>query len=67
MNSHQIGANLQRARKKLNLTQAQLAIKVGVHPNWYARLERGEEKPSLKTLEKIAKVLHMKSSDILSF
>ena len=67
MTAQQKSENLVKAREKLGLTQAQVAEEVGVNANWYARFERGEEKPSLTTLEKIAKVLKIKSSDILSF
>lgn len=62
-----IGENLKKVREQASLTQVELAGKVGVHPNFYARLERGEETASLETLEKIFKVLKVKSSDILPF
>lgn len=67
MNSEEIGKNLLKARKKLGFTQALVAGEAGVNANWYARLERGEEKASLETLEKIIKVLKIKSSDVLPF
>jgi transcriptional regulator with XRE-family HTH domain len=68
MNSQQkIGKNLRNARLKAKFTQKELAEKAGVHVNYYARLERGEENPSLETLKKLTKILKIKSSDILSF
>lgn len=54
-------------RLKAKLTQKELAEKLGVHVNYYARIERGEENPSLETLKKLTKILKIKSSDILSF
>lgn len=62
-----IGKNLKKARKAKNLKQIELAEKVGLHPNYYSRVERGEEKAALETLEKIFKVLKVKSSEILPF
>lgn len=63
----QIGRNLKKAREKLRLTQAEVAEKAGLHTNYYARIERGDAKATLKTLEVIFKVLRVKSSDILPF
>lgn len=36
--------NLERIRKSLKLTQAQAAAAVGVHPNTWAKWERGEQR-----------------------
>jgi transcriptional regulator with XRE-family HTH domain len=38
------GKELAKLRKKLGLTQAQLAERIGIAPNSLARLERGERK-----------------------
>lgn len=62
-----IGQNLKKARLKLELTQAEVAEKADLSANFYARLERGEEKASIETLERVLKVLRVKSSDILPF
>lgn len=58
---------LKTARLQAGLTQKQLAEKLGVHANYYARVERGEENPSLDILKKLTKILKVKSSDILPF
>ena len=42
----QIGKKLKEAREKKGLTQAQVAEKVGVHVNYFARIERGEASAS---------------------
>lgn len=65
--SQQIGKKLKAARLKMNFTQENVANKVGLHVNSYAKLERGEVGASIETLKKLAKVLGVKSSDILSF
>lgn len=63
----QLGKNLKKARIKSGLTQDELAKKAEINTNYYARLERGEVNPSLEILENIAKVLKIKSSEILPF
>lgn len=53
--------NLRRERKKAGLTQKQAAKKARIHPNYYARVERGEVNPSVEIVEKIAKALKVKA------
>lgn len=65
--SEYTGKKLQRARTDSGLTQAEVAKRAGTNVNYYAKLERGESVPSLKMLEKIIKVLGVKSSDVLPF
>lgn len=65
--SAQIGKGLHAARTRKGLTQIEVAKKAGTNVNYYAKLERGESVPSLKMLEKIIKVLGVKSSDVLPF
>jgi transcriptional regulator with XRE-family HTH domain len=62
-----LGKNLKKVRLRLGLTQAKVAEKADIHVNYYARIERGEENPSFEVLEKIAKALRVKSSEILPF
>lgn len=52
-----IGNKLKRSRQKLGLNQEEVAEKVGINTNYYARIERGVVNPSLKTLQKILKIL----------
>ena len=61
------GLKLKAARKKKNMTQAEVAKKAGLGTNYYACIERGEENPSGNKLESIFKVLGVKSSKILPF
>lgn len=65
--TQKIAAELKQARLQKNLTQAGLADKASINPNYYAKVERGELKPSIETLEKIIKALGLKSSDIFPF
>jgi len=51
--------NFKKTRKNLGLTQEQVAEKVGITTNSYARIERGDAKPSYDTLKAICKVLKL--------
>ncbi len=62
-----IGRQLQQVRHKKGYTQAEVSKRAGTTVNHYAKIERGEVVPSLKTLEKIVKSLGIKSSDVLPF
>jgi len=62
-----IGRQLQLARQRKGLTQAKVAERAGTTVNHYAKIERSEVVPSLKTLENIVKALGVKSSDVLPF
>ncbi len=62
-----IGKNLKKLRKEKQLTQVELAERAKISSNYYARIERDEENPSLEVLKDIAKALKVKSSEILDF
>lgn len=65
--SSSIGHQLSNARRKSGFTQAEVAKRADTTVNHYAKIERGEVTPSLKTLEKIVKALGIKSADVLPF
>ena len=65
--TEQISKLLKEFREKADLTQTEVAKKAGLHPNAYAKIERGERLPNLDTLQKICKALGVKSSDVLPF
>ena len=54
-------------RARYNLTQAQLADKVGVRRETIVFLEKGKYNPSLKLAHDIAKVLEARIDDIFIF
>lgn len=62
-----IGKRLKVIRLEKDLTQAELARKAGVNPNYYAKIERGEVKPAPEAYEKIAKALKVTAADIFPF
>lgn len=63
----QFGKNIKKARAAAGMTQKQVAEKAGLHVNYIARIERGEENPSYEAIEKIIKALKVKSSEVLPF
>jgi len=62
-----VGNKLREAREKKKLTQVEVANKADITDSYYARIERGEENPSLEVLQRISKALNIKSSEILPF
>jgi len=59
---------LKELREKRGLSQAALAAKVGakgVSREYIARLETGKHDPPLSTLEKLAKALKVKVTELL--
>ena len=67
MTDAKLGKNLKKARNSAHLTQVQVAEKVGINVNFYARIERGEVNASLETIKAILKVLKIKSSEVFPF
>ena len=60
-----IGSNLQRCRDKANLTQEQVAERVGISTSFYANLERGNRSMSIPVLLAVADVLHVSANTLL--
>lgn len=49
-----LGKNLRAARKKLDLTQEEVAQRSGVEQGEVSRIERGLRDPQVSTMEKLA-------------
>lgn len=62
-----IPENLSVIRKQHRYTQKEVADMAGLNPNYYAKVERGDGIPSLKTLCKIAKALRVTVTEIVGF
>ena len=62
-----LARNLQKVRKEKNLTQEQLAEKVGVSLTYIGYLELGYNIPNMHMLQKIAEVLGVKVKDLIPF
>jgi len=63
----QLGREIQQARKRVGLTQEQLADKTGLSLTYIGYLEIGKKRPSLDTLIKIADILQTKVRDLIPF
>ena len=62
-----ISENLSRIRKEQRYTQREVAELAGLNPNYYAKVERGDGMPSLKTIHKLAKALRVTATEIIGF
>lgn len=60
-----IAKNLANLRKEHHLTQEQMAEKLQMSKNGYAKLERGESKLNIEYLFKIAQVFNIDVSELL--
>ena len=67
MTDKAVAKRIKQFRKESGLTQVALGEKAGVSPNTIARLERGEHRAASETIEKLAKALGVKASDILNY
>lgn len=62
-----IAKNIQKIRKEKNLSQEDLAYKAGLNRAYIGYIERGERKPTVETIEKIARVLQIDIQDLFDF
>jgi len=62
-----LGRRIRKYRKIKSLTQAELAEAVKLSTVFIAMIEVGLSRPSFKSLEKIARVLDVKASELLPF
>lgn len=53
-------------RKEKGISQEELAFKAGLNRAYVGYIERGERKPSVDTLAKLAKTLKIRLSELLS-
>lgn len=60
-----IGNNVREYRKKLGLSQEELADLSGVHRTYIGAVERGEKNISALSIAKIAKALKIKPDKLL--
>ena len=60
----EIAKKIKKGRERSGLTQLEVAEKIKVSVNYYARIERGEVNPSLETLKDIMRILKIKTLKI---
>lgn len=61
-----IGGKFREARERQRLTQADIAAAVGITVNYYARVERAEEKPTMALILQIMQKLKIKKHTLFS-
>ncbi len=60
-----LGTNLRAARKRLGLTQEQVAERSGVHATEVSRIEAGKRDPQVSTLRKLAEAVESSPGELL--
>lgn len=60
----QVGEEIRKRRQQLHMTQEQLAAKAGIPQSHVSRLERGKHTPSELTMQRIARALKIKPSQL---
>lgn len=60
-----IAKNIARIRKEKGITQEALAYQAGLNRAYIGYIERGERKPTLETIEKIAQALKVRVKEII--
>lgn len=63
--NEKVGKKISIARRKLKLTQEEVAERSGMHVSTFGRIERGEINSLLQTLNKIAQALRIKTGELL--
>jgi DNA-binding XRE family transcriptional regulator len=61
-----IGREIRRHRRRLGLSQEQLAERAGLHRNYVGFLERGERNASLTTLFALARSLNVSLTELFA-
>jgi transcriptional regulator with XRE-family HTH domain len=62
-----LGKRLKYLRRLKNLTQAQLAERVGLSVNYVSQIETGVANPKVKTLFRLAQGLGVEIKDLFDF
>jgi transcriptional regulator with XRE-family HTH domain len=60
-----LGTNLRAARKKLGLSQEQVAERSGVHSTEVSRIEAGRRDPRVSTVERLAAAVEVSPDRLL--
>lgn len=63
----QFGLRIAELRRRLSISQEELAERCGVHRTYIGSIERGEKSPTLNTIEKIAKGLGVEIIEFFNY
>ena len=61
-----IGRHIQEARKRMKLTQREIAEKLNMSDTYYGKIERGECRTNLERLAQISVLLNVPLEDLIS-
>jgi transcriptional regulator with XRE-family HTH domain len=61
----ELGSNLRDARKRLGLTQEEVAERSGVHPTEISRIEAGKRDPRVSTVRRLAQAVEVEPGRLL--
>ena len=64
--AHQVGAKIRKLRAARGVTQTELATAVGMMRSNISRIEAAKHRPTLETLERIAKALKVSVAELLT-
>ena len=62
----QVGLNVQRLRREKGWSQEDLAFESGLHRTYVSGIERGVRNPTLLILDKLAKTLGVRPTELLA-
>lgn len=62
-----LGKKVKEWREYRGLTQEELGYETGLDRGYISGVERGVRNPTVRSLEKIAKALHIRVSDLINF
>lgn len=60
-----LGEKVKKYRRSRDLTQIQLAVAIGISPSYMSSIEQSQRFPSLKILQKIAKIIKTDIKELL--
>lgn len=60
-----LGKKIQKFRKKTGMSQEEVAYKIKISRAYMGYIEQGRNAPSLEVLQKIAKAIKVKLSDLV--
>lgn len=63
--SPKLGKNLKRIRVLKDMSQGDIAFKLGVHRAYISGIETGKRNPTVATIEKLAEALNVAASELL--
>jgi transcriptional regulator with XRE-family HTH domain len=63
--SKKLGDNFKRIRIKKDITQIEIARRLGVDRSFVSNIENGKNNPTLSTITSLAKVLDVPSTELL--